>query len=209
MSGKTEAKRRESILRAALAVFDRRDFHEVTMEEVAQAAGVAKGTVYLYFKSKEELYGCALVDWLREAAERIARRVAEEPTPLSQLRLLIRLHLQEANNHRHLDRLLSCRSGEGPRGLLERLEGVAREYVRFIAEIIRRGCEEGQLQPVDPCLAASALIGLLSGASRYYQLREGRIPEGAAGAVESLFLEGLRPRPGQPRVVVVNRRPRG
>jgi AcrR family transcriptional regulator len=52
---KPTEQRRAEILEAALTLFSSKGFHETTMEEVANAAGVAKGTIYLYFQSKEHL----------------------------------------------------------------------------------------------------------------------------------------------------------
>jgi AcrR family transcriptional regulator len=78
--------RRERIVRAALAALDDQDFEQIRINEVAQRAGVALGTLYRYFSSKEHLYAVVLQEWLahidvngaapgRSAQERIGHRV--------------------------------------------------------------------------------------------------------------------------------------
>src|SRR5262245_2106137 len=65
--------KRQRILAAATAVFAERDFHEVRVEEVATRAGVGKGTLYLYFPTKDDLQQVAL----RASLERVAEEVDE------------------------------------------------------------------------------------------------------------------------------------
>lgn len=67
------AERRARILRAALELFDARGFDGTTMDDVARAAGVARGTVFNHFRRKQSI----LVAWFAEEAEAIARRVPE------------------------------------------------------------------------------------------------------------------------------------
>jgi AcrR family transcriptional regulator len=63
--------KRRRILAAATAVFEKRDFHQVLVSEVASRAGVGKGTVYLYFPTKDELHRGAL----EASLERVALEV--------------------------------------------------------------------------------------------------------------------------------------
>ena len=68
--------RHGEILEAARRVFARRGFTEASVEAIAQEAGLAKGTVYLYYPSKRALYWAALRDGLVALSEELARRVA-------------------------------------------------------------------------------------------------------------------------------------
>ena len=65
--------KRRAILDAAMGVFSRKGYHAASIQEIAEEAGVAKGSVYLYFKSKDELALFAL----QHACEQIAQRVKE------------------------------------------------------------------------------------------------------------------------------------
>src|SRR5690242_7311160 len=69
----SKASKRKAILRAASRLFAQRPFQEVLLEDVAAAAKVAKGTVYLYFKSKEQLY----LSLMQESFEPVVRELKE------------------------------------------------------------------------------------------------------------------------------------
>jgi AcrR family transcriptional regulator len=87
------------ILAAARGVFARRGFNDATVEEIAAAAGIAKGTVYLYFPSKKEVYLAALKEGLVELRERTRQNMREAPGIRAKLRSFVatRLEFAEAN----------------------------------------------------------------------------------------------------------------
>ncbi|HOK23721.1 MAG TPA: helix-turn-helix domain-containing protein, partial [Candidatus Hydrothermia bacterium] len=62
---------KQKILRAARDVFGKKGFYETRMEDIATEAGIAKGTLYIYFPSKEELYECLLREGLKDAVKKI------------------------------------------------------------------------------------------------------------------------------------------
>ena len=70
--------KRQRILDAATAVFAERDFHRVLVSEVAARAGVGKGTVYLYFPTKDDLHRAALEGSLQRLADEIEERAASD-----------------------------------------------------------------------------------------------------------------------------------
>ncbi|MDF1521907.1 MAG: helix-turn-helix domain containing protein [Trueperaceae bacterium] len=73
------AERRRRILHAALELFDARGFEATTMDDIARAAGVARGTVFNHFRRKQSI----LVAWFAEAAEALARRLPDDGDPLA------------------------------------------------------------------------------------------------------------------------------
>ncbi|MCR4428718.1 MAG: TetR/AcrR family transcriptional regulator [Caldiserica bacterium] len=76
---------REKILQTAIKVFSQKGFHETRMEEIAQKASVAKGTIYLYFKTKRELFSSLLSHALGLVEEAIRKGKREGQSPLSRL----------------------------------------------------------------------------------------------------------------------------
>lgn len=80
--GKSKSKvlsefRTAEILAAARRVFAKKGFYEVTVDEIAEAAGVAKGTLYLYYKSKHQIYWDSLKQGIRELCEEVERRMEQ------------------------------------------------------------------------------------------------------------------------------------
>ena len=80
--------RRNELLIAARAIFSKKGFHEATIDDVAEAADVAKGTVYLYYKSKRDLYLEALRFGIESLNRELEVKVSEAGTCLEKLRVL-------------------------------------------------------------------------------------------------------------------------
>src|SRR5918992_4573144 len=85
--------KREAILRAATQVFARHGYFQSQVADVARAAGVAAGTVYLYFRSKDDLLVSLFERTMRETLAEGEAAIAEVSDPRERLRRLARLHL--------------------------------------------------------------------------------------------------------------------
>jgi AcrR family transcriptional regulator len=72
---KLDEKKRQDIIAAAVTLFASRPFHEVRLEDVASTAKIGKGTIYLYFKNKEDLYGSLILDGFSQLVERLREQV--------------------------------------------------------------------------------------------------------------------------------------
>ena len=81
--------RRSEILDAARRVFARRGFAEATVDEIAREAGIAKGTIYLYYKSKGDVYGAAAREGLRALHEQMVGNVRSAATAFDKVRAFI------------------------------------------------------------------------------------------------------------------------
>ncbi len=88
------------ILEAARKVFALKGFNAATMDEIAETAGVAKGTVYLYFKSKREIYLAAVRQGFASVTEQTRSNMEAAGTPAEKLRAFIATHLQYAEDNR-------------------------------------------------------------------------------------------------------------
>ncbi len=88
------------ILEAARKVFARKGFNGATVDEIAEAAGLAKGTVYLYFPSKRDIYLAALKQGLTSLIEETRRNVAAAATPAEKLRAFITTRIRFAEENR-------------------------------------------------------------------------------------------------------------
>src|SRR5580704_4240762 len=103
--------RKSELLSAARTVFARRGFHEATIDDIAREAGVAKGTVYLYFESKHQIYLGALRDGI-EMLNREMRAEAAAPTVVKdKLRKLIATKLLFFEEHRDFFQIFQSELG--------------------------------------------------------------------------------------------------
>src|SRR5688572_31264234 len=94
--------RRDTLLRAAIDTFAARGFFNAQVADVARAAGVAAGTVYLYFRSKDDLLVSIFDRTMREGLTEARSAVARIDGPAERLRVLSRLHLARLGRDRSL-----------------------------------------------------------------------------------------------------------
>lgn len=151
--------KRERILAAALKLFAHEPYQAVTMDRVAIAAGVAKGTLYLYFPSKDALYLGILSDGL-DSAYRIQQSSADPKLALvERMRRSIAVTVEFYDQRRDFLRFYAT---EEPRlaDARNRIIEAARERnFNFFASLIEEGIRTSVFAPVDPRLATFAIQG--------------------------------------------------
>ncbi|MGE5277218.1 MAG: TetR/AcrR family transcriptional regulator [Acidobacteriota bacterium] len=152
----------EEILEAASRVFSERDFHEVLIDEIAEAGGIGKGTVYRYFRTKEDLYFATILHGLDRLDGVLLAALPQEASPTRRLERLAREILKFFWNQRSLLMLLyrderSLRARRG--GLRERHE----RLVRLVQGIILDGIERREYRGVDTHTAAEIFLGMIRG----------------------------------------------
>jgi AcrR family transcriptional regulator len=172
----TKDARREQILEAALAAFHRGGYHGTHVDDVIEEAGVARGTFYLHFESKHEVFA-ALVE--RMLGFFLAARPPVENTDLRSARdakeMLMesgRAVLSTFQAHRRLGRLLFEEAVGIDKGFQERLEAHMDAWRRRLREtgdlFRRRGLARKDL---DTELAAEAILGMYERVTRTYLFR--------------------------------------
>ena len=154
----------ERILKAALEVIAEKGPHETTIDEIAQRAGVAKGTVYLYFKNKDSLLASLMQVGLDAFDSAVRRRVAAHSEPVEQLKALIEEHVTQMHNHLKFGKIIWSQTSHAtlPPDLKDVFKDCARSYVDLLASILERGQECGSMQVLDTRMTARAIIGSMN-----------------------------------------------
>jgi AcrR family transcriptional regulator len=183
----TEAKRL-AILDAAAEVFSRKDFHEVLTDEIAGEAGVGKGTIYRYFRSKEDLYFATLLRGFEQLARAFPAVPAPESRPQARLEKIAANLLRLFWNRRPFYMLL-----QRDEKLLQNREKELRqkraELEKVVQETIERGVETGEFRKVDARVAANLFLGMIRSALFYH--RESETAAAYASQITELFLHGV------------------
>jgi AcrR family transcriptional regulator len=174
--------KRRRILAAATAVFAERDFHRVLVSEVAARAGVGKGTVYLYFPTKDHLHRVALEASLERVAAEVERVAEADAPPEDVLREIVVSILRFFWRRPHLLTLVVRYEQRHTRSASERRRRVMRAVERVLARE-RIGGGSGRH------LAAAFLLGLAR-AAIFEHGPEDR-PDPIAARVVQLFLHGM------------------
>ncbi len=169
--------RPRQLIDSAFEVFSDQGLEGARLDEIARRAGVSKGTIYLYFSSKEELFRAvveAKVISVIEAAEQDAeRRATEELTAVDDLRRYLILHWEHLRSPTYLSmyRLVHSELHHFPD--LMRFYGneVVERSLRLTASIISRGIARGEFIATDPLVAARIVASILLSHAVWYERR--------------------------------------
>ena len=188
--------KRERILRAAIRVFARKGFYATRVSEIAKAAGVADGTIYLYFKNKDDVLVSIFEDRISKLI-RVLRAELEPPGTFDErFRRVIELQLGLLEGQRDLAEVVTVNLRQSSRLLKQFATPLFTEYLEVIAGLIAQGQREGVVRAdVNPRVGARALWGALDGVAVTWALGGGGEAghlQKAASQVASVFLEGVR-----------------
>jgi TetR/AcrR family fatty acid metabolism transcriptional regulator len=188
-----KADRRDGILRAAIETFAARGFFAAQVADVARAAGVAAGTVYLYFRGKDDLLISIFDRAMREAIAEGRATVAAEPDPIEQLRAIARLHLGRLGRDRDLAVVFQVELRQSTK-FMERFSTThLREYLGIIRDVIAEGQRTGAFRAgINPTLAAKLFFGALDEmATNWILSRRKYALTSEVDAIVDLFVGGM------------------
>jgi TetR/AcrR family fatty acid metabolism transcriptional regulator len=184
--------KRDAILRAAIRVFADRGFFGAQVADVARVAGVAAGTVYLYFRGKDDLLVSIFDRVMSEALEEGRAALAGVSDPVEQLRRLARLHLQRVSRDRDLTIVFQVELRQSTK-FMERFSTTKlREYLGRIRDAIAAGQAAGVVRAdVNPTLAAKMLFGALDEMATNWMLSRRASLDGVADQIVDMFVFGI------------------
>lgn len=158
---KADTGKRERILEGAIEAFAAKGFHRTRVSDVAKAAGVADGTIYLYFKNKDDLLASVFQETLDRFWARGQEYVDSASTPREQLLRFAELHLQFLGENRNLATVfqVDLRHSLGFLGEVSR-RTLAR-YLEQLEELVRAGQASGDFREgLDPRAASFMVFGV-------------------------------------------------
>ncbi len=185
------------ILEATRRVIGRYGFQGATIDRVAEEAGVAKGTVYLYFTNKDQLLHAAVIEGIREMARQIQEDGRSTGSPLERLMRLVRNEFRILNSQQDFLKALllepsfvSPADPEQPRA--KEMRQVYMDYLDFVAGLVKEAIEHGQVRKMDERLAAFLLDQLVTGCLKRRLFEPTSTPmDEEADAVLQLLLNGI------------------
>lgn len=154
-------KTRALLLEVATQMLGERGFGSTSVDEIAEKAGVAKGTVYYHFRSKTELVDALITEGLTPLAEQMRDAAALSSSARESLQALVRTELIFIRNNRQFAKLLIRELWQEDRAWRETLMLIRERIVTVIQEQVERGIECEELRhDLDPHFAASSLFAL-------------------------------------------------
>src|SRR3954470_664779 len=158
---RTGGDKRERILAAAEVVFGRHGFFAARVSEIAKEAGVADGTIYLYFKSKDDLLISLFENRMKQVNETLRAAIADHP-PAVQLRAFIHTYLQLVSDEPTAAEVLTIELRQSSKFMKEYDNPQFASFLRMLGGIIADGQARGELDAAIPShIAARMIFGIV------------------------------------------------
>ena len=188
--------KRDALLRAAIDVFAERGYFNAQVADVARAAGVAAGTVYLYFRSKDDLLVSIFERGMREALVEGRAAVADVRDPRERLQRFARMHLARLGRDRNLAIVFQVELRQSTKFMERFSVTLLRDYLGLIRAAFADGQREGLFRAdMNATAAAKMFFGALDEMATNWILSARRYSlEADAEAVVDLFVNGARAR---------------
>ncbi|HEY4644128.1 MAG TPA: TetR/AcrR family transcriptional regulator [Bacteroidota bacterium] len=153
--------KRERIIDTACSLFARKDFHTVSMDEVAYRAAIAKGTLYNYFQSKEDLYYSIIKTKLQFLLDALRHLPGHQKEPARELRAFV--NLLSLLLLKQPDFFVLRRKGENreSRQVFDDCRVIEKQMKMLLRDILSRGMRSGAFRKMDCSAAADAILGVI------------------------------------------------
>jgi len=162
------------VLQAAEKLFAKRGFYPTTIDDIAKEARLAKGTIYLYFDSKEDLFFSAIERKLDALLSKIEKAVKEPGSAWQRINTTIGIHLKFMEENK--DFVVEKQS----------------RYIKILTRLIQRAINEGEVKPLDARKLAVILMGIVHSLTVYWvsQKERGSLCRDAS-LVQEVFSQGV------------------
>lgn len=186
--------KRQKIIEAAIAVFSQQGFFNSTVADVAREANVADGTIYLYFKSKDDL----LISIFEHSMDVFVHAAQEELTgelsPVNKLKKFVALHLRLVQKHQDLAQVIQIELRQSSKFMKEYANQKFFDYLNIVQGIVADGQEQGLFRKeADPQILKRAIFGAVDEMALEWVLmkRKRYSMEDAADQLSNMFIAGL------------------
>ncbi|MBE0602424.1 MAG: TetR/AcrR family transcriptional regulator [Deltaproteobacteria bacterium] len=186
--------KRNRILQAAIEVFSRKGFFNSKVSEIARASGVADGTIYLYFKNKDDLLISLFEEKMVEIVVDVRKRIQAGETALDKLRIFIENHMSLLECEAGLIEVLQVELRQSSKFLKDYTPVKFFEYLDVLSEIFEDGKREGIFRTdLNVGVARRVVFGAMDELSRTYILskRQKFHPSVTSAEVFQMLSEGF------------------
>jgi len=189
--------KRQKILQAATKVFARNGFYHSKVSEIAREADVADGTIYLYFKNKEDILISIFEENMDEILNLVRGEISQHKDAVAKLRRLVHLHMSLMEKNPRLAEVIQVELRQSSKFMKEYKNVKFLEYLQFIGEVIEEGQREGLIRSnITPAVFKRMLFGALDELALQWVLSKRRYSlSAAADQATDIFLHGVATKP--------------
>ncbi|MCB1153192.1 MAG: TetR/AcrR family transcriptional regulator [Deltaproteobacteria bacterium] len=188
----------DRILKAAVKIFARHGFHNSKISQIAKEAGVADGTIYLYFKNKDDVLISLFEEKLTEAIDRLKELLDGIDAPEQRFRAFIRNYVLYMDENKELAEVISVELRQSNKFMKEYVPIKFGEFLNLVSNLIRDCKDQGVFRTsVPPGIIKRSIFGALDEMVLYMVLdpHPKYDAEEIADALAEFFLEGLKKHP--------------
>lgn len=183
-------RRRHEIFASSVSLFIKKGFHETSMREIAEFAGMGKSSLYDYFKTKDEILLWEVEDELFDLTM-AARQIVDQPIPaIKRLRKVMQLHLDLLISKKEFYLKLTFEVQRLAIESQQRIQDKRHAYQDMIGQLIDEGIREGSFRQVDSLLVTRTLITILT--PSVFTSRPTGTPEEMLNAAIDIILNGIK-----------------
>ncbi len=192
-----EPDKHQQIIDAAVRVFARNGYYNSRVSDIAKEAGIASGTIYLYFKTKDEILVTLFREKMAEFVATVRKAIAGEPDAVAKLRGLIRLHFKLLEEHPEMAEVVQVELRQGQKFFRGASANEVSGYFDLISSVLEEGMAAGLFRDDLPVKTVrKVLFGAMDQMATSWVLgKRGYKLSETADAVADIFLKGLAVKP--------------
>ncbi len=171
MSKRKDNEKYHKIIDAATKVFARNGFYQSKISQIAKEAGVADGTIYIYFENKDDILISLFEEQMKAVLDNMARQISTVEHPAEKLKKFASTHLGLIEKNKDMAEIIQVELRQSGKFMKEYKNERFQEYLDIIEDIIREGQKQGLFRKdVIPGVAKRAFFGALDEVSRFWVL---------------------------------------
>ncbi len=193
---------REEILLAAQKLFAAKGFFQTTMSEIAQAAEFGTGTLYKYFKSKEDLYFTLIDEKTNEINNLVKAELLRNIPTIDRIKNLLKMELEFIEQNNDFFRIYISENSRFEWSIKDEFGKKIHEkmvaYIHLLSNVFKQGMEAGELNSMDPLDLAHAFEGIVHSFIFEWLISQESYPlVSKAEVILKIFLEGAGKKEGR------------
>ncbi|MBD3184666.1 TetR family transcriptional regulator [Candidatus Poribacteria bacterium] len=194
MVRKKKPEKYKSIIDAAVKVFAREGFHNAKIQDIAKEAGIAHGTVYIYFDSKDALLISVFEEKLGELIDYVKSEIEKIESPEEKIRRLISLQVEIMKENPNLTELMLVEFPQTGRFLDCSAMDRVGEYIELITDILKQGVSKGIFDSdIDSDMLATIIYaGIYGLATRWILEKRDSPAKEMVDGIANMFLNGIK-----------------
>jgi len=186
--------KRQRIIKAALKVFAKKGFYNSRVSEIAKEAEVADGTIYLYFKNKDDILISVFETEMKKMIDNMKKELSKFHDPVKKIRMFAFHHLNMITENQEWAEVAHVELRQSAKFMREYVKDQYIDYLNIFAYIIQEGQEKGIFkEDINTGIAKRAFFGALDEMGRYWVLSRSKrySVEESAKQISDMFIKGV------------------